>query len=1071
MQLGLVDGLTRGLRNASLGLQGFGRDARRSVAPLVGVFAGVASAAAGLQAVVGTVRSASRLEEAQIDVAKTTDATRREIQGLTEDARKLSRQLPSTTEELLRIAESAGQLGVRGRDNLAAFAETIARLGSATNLAGQEAATTLARLLNITGEAPSEIAKVGTVIAALEDVSAASASEIARIGQQVGQNTAIFKVGSTDALAFGSVLASLGTTAELGGSALGRTFRTLDGAVRSGGRALDTISKLAGVTSDEFARAFRDDATSAVQLFLEGLGDLGRAEGDVAGVLGALNLKGEELARTLPSLALNSDKLADAIRRARQEADGGTTLLEQSDKAASTLSAKFQRLRNTIAEAFALGPGPLRALKDLIDTLQQVVSRLAGLDEAGTKTSRLSKVLGTSLVVLAGIIGSLVAVATLKLMGLLAASIGVVGLIAAVAVNNTGNLAANIARLVVAGAVRSTTLLASSIASVAVTAARATKAVIAATVAVARFAVVAVTRSLALLALAFTNTGRAALVATGHIVAMTVATTAAGPAGVVNGVKRLAVALVSVGTAAKGVRLAAIAPIVAKVAFISAIIVGIVKLAEKAGGRFKEWTQPLRDATEVIGDLFARFRDGSLSVQTLFVSILAGLKKIGLQAKRILYDLPIIYLSDFINYLIAEVEVVVRQIDKRFRDMLQGLPGVGEPINLGFAGSIGGGVDLGSQAADRKLEAAQKRAKLLSEMQASEKEADRERFQERLDAIDAEAEARLEASRKETEAEENARVAEEERKRVEADEGSEGDDVDLEIEDERTGRFGNQPLDKQRLTDDINSIGTAGRSLLGSGIGQALTDISAKAKTVGEAFGDMARSFAIAVQQMIAEKLALAAIDAAPSFVPGFGAASSAAGAVARNTGGVIPGRGPDRDTVPASLTRGEFVHRRSAVDAVGVGGMYAINAVKSRDQARDVFARLAEQLDAGRTAATRAVAGTAQKLNAGGIASRRMLPRMAAATHALRHPPRLTSTPTLAFNTGGLVERVGSRIADDVRSTASRDPGQKRSSSMDRPATLQGVIIPEGTPTRTDLNRVEREMLARMQANTPRRR
>lgn len=50
------------------------------------------------------------------------------------------------------------------------------------------------------------------------------------------------------------------------------------------------------------------------------------------------------------------------------------------------------------------------------------------------------------------------------------------------------------------------------------------------------------------------------------------------------------------------------------------------------------------------------------------------------------------------------------------------------------------------------------------------------------------------------------------------------------------------------------------------------------------------------------------------------------AGAVARNRGGLIPGGGPDRDSVLAALTPGEFVVNRSAVDAVGLRTLEAIN-------------------------------------------------------------------------------------------------------------------------------------------------
>lgn len=44
------------------------------------------------------------------------------------------------------------------------------------------------------------------------------------------------------------------------------------------------------------------------------------------------------------------------------------------------------------------------------------------------------------------------------------------------------------------------------------------------------------------------------------------------------------------------------------------------------------------------------------------------------------------------------------------------------------------------------------------------------------------------------------------------------------------------------------------------------------------------------------------------------------------NVGGRVPGTGPDRDTVPAVLTPGEFVMRRTAVDMYGPAAMEAIN-------------------------------------------------------------------------------------------------------------------------------------------------
>ena len=49
-------------------------------------------------------------------------------------------------------------------------------------------------------------------------------------------------------------------------------------------------------------------------------------------------------------------------------------------------------------------------------------------------------------------------------------------------------------------------------------------------------------------------------------------------------------------------------------------------------------------------------------------------------------------------------------------------------------------------------------------------------------------------------------------------------------------------------------------------------------------------------------------------------------GALPRNDGGLIPGGGPNKDTVPTLLTRGEFVMNRDATNRIGVGTLNAMN-------------------------------------------------------------------------------------------------------------------------------------------------
>ena len=94
-----------------------------------------------------TAGNFANLETAIVGVAKTTDLTAFELGQLVSEMTALSSEIPVATSELLGFAQIAGQLGVKGQDNLANFAETIAKVGVATDLAGEEAATAFTRIL------------------------------------------------------------------------------------------------------------------------------------------------------------------------------------------------------------------------------------------------------------------------------------------------------------------------------------------------------------------------------------------------------------------------------------------------------------------------------------------------------------------------------------------------------------------------------------------------------------------------------------------------------------------------------------------------------------------------------------------------------------------------------------------------------------------------------------------------------------------------------------------------------------------------------------------------------------
>ena len=112
------------------------------------------------------VSTGIEFESAFAGVKKTVNATDEEFDEFEKGLRDMSKVMPTTASELANIAESAGQLGIKN-ENLLTFTETMANLGVATNMSSDEAATSLARLANITGMSQEKFSNLGSSIVAM----------------------------------------------------------------------------------------------------------------------------------------------------------------------------------------------------------------------------------------------------------------------------------------------------------------------------------------------------------------------------------------------------------------------------------------------------------------------------------------------------------------------------------------------------------------------------------------------------------------------------------------------------------------------------------------------------------------------------------------------------------------------------------------------------------------------------------------------------------------------------------------------------------------------------------------
>ena len=378
-------------------------EATKAAKGMKGAVAKLVIALGGMLVLYDVINSLKAFEDGLVGVGKTTNILGPDLDGLGQDIIGLSRNLRTGTDELLAIAQTAGQLGVTGKEGILAFTETMAMLGNASNLVGEEGATKLARMLNIAGEAPETVGTLAAVIVELGNNFAATEKNIAHSATQVALATAAFGVSSAEASAFGAVLASLGVRAETGGSSMGRVFRVIDKAVRGSAVEMEALKKITGKTAEEISTTFRKSSAQGVKDFIEGLGDVAAVGGDTTAALESLGLKGEEILKVLPSMAINSDLLGEAFGRMSDQLVNQDALLNENERAMDTFGAEVGRLSNAYGAIKLSMLGTNGVLKAATGFFADVMFAMAGVKDEANGVTTAAEATAVALKVLVGV--------------------------------------------------------------------------------------------------------------------------------------------------------------------------------------------------------------------------------------------------------------------------------------------------------------------------------------------------------------------------------------------------------------------------------------------------------------------------------------------------------------------------------------------------------------------------------------------------------------------------------------------------------------------------------------------
>ena len=387
----------------------------------------------------GSIKEAIDWESAFTGVMKTVDETATTTyDDLKDSINEIAKTTASSQNEIAAVMEIGGQLGVTA-DDIAEFTKNVIMLGDTTNLSSEEAATAIARYANVTGMSIAETSRLGSVIVDLGNNYATTEADIMEMAQRLSGAGAQIGLTEGEILGFSTALSSVGIAAEMGGSAFSKAMIKMQVAAESGTGSYEEFRKklaeiqpeyaalsdrdvqiwllndskamkdiatstgytkkeltdlintranlanfgeVAGMTGEQFAELFKNDAPAAIQAFIQGLGNTEEAGESTIQMLQDMGFTEVRLRDTLTRLASSGDLVTNAINQGNQAWMENTAMQEEAEKRYATMETQISQLKARITEiAVEIGEMLMPYVHQLMDFIQGIIDKWNGLDE------------------------------------------------------------------------------------------------------------------------------------------------------------------------------------------------------------------------------------------------------------------------------------------------------------------------------------------------------------------------------------------------------------------------------------------------------------------------------------------------------------------------------------------------------------------------------------------------------------------------------------------------------------------------------------------------------------------
>ena len=328
------------------------------------------------RSMVDTIQTGIEWESAFMSVQRTVEGTAEQFYSLERALISLGQSTATPLTEIANLASLAGQMGLPVED-ISEFTRVMIMLGDTTNISAEEAGDSLARLSNLLNLSTDDYMRMGSVLVDLGNKFPTTESEIAAMASRLGGTANMLGITADEVFGIANAISAVGLEAEMGGNAVSKTLREMQLAVENGTDRLAVFASTAGMTVDDFVDVFAEDATEALKLFINGLGDVETNGKSITQILSELNITELRQVDTLSRLATNTDTFNESLKVAKEAWSDNTALLVEANKRYSTVASRIQMMKNAWASvAISLEDNFEPAIRGVVDMLTGLARKL-----------------------------------------------------------------------------------------------------------------------------------------------------------------------------------------------------------------------------------------------------------------------------------------------------------------------------------------------------------------------------------------------------------------------------------------------------------------------------------------------------------------------------------------------------------------------------------------------------------------------------------------------------------------------------------------------------------------------